>query len=191
MSIKKIKKSITQTEYKKLMIYVNGDNLKEFKRKRFFKIFSLLYFSGMRVNEVTQIKNSHIKEIIENNETIIISHKTKKERILYFSNDAVKELKKYFQYNEDEINDYCITPFNNPQKTFHNLSLISLVNKYMNDVLGDNYTSHSFRQGLITDMASKSINVKIIQSFIGHSNVSTTLNYVNPTENDIKQSLVR
>ena len=190
--IKRVKKSITAKEYKKLMSFVRGDeDIKTFNQKRFLKIFSLLYYSGMRVNEITQIKYSHIAEIVNTGETIIISHKTKRERILYFSDSAVKELKKYFTYEQSELNNYCITSWGNPKKSFHEVSLIQLVNKYMKNILGNNYTSHSFRQGLITEMGSKSVNPKVIQFFIGHQNVSTTLGYIKPTENDIKSSLVR
>ncbi|RXJ98686.1 hypothetical protein CRV02_13120 [Arcobacter sp. CECT 8989] len=61
----------------------------------------------------------------------------------------------------------------------------------MKEILGEGFTSHSFRQGLITEMGSKSINIKIISNFIGHKNVSTTLGYIKPTDNQIKNSLVR
>jgi len=191
--IKRVKKSVTAKEYKKLMAFVRGDeDIKSFSQKHFLKIFSLLYYSGLRVNEITQIKYLHIEEIIKTGETIVVSHKTKRERVLYFSESAIKEIKKYFTYHkESELNNYCITSWGNPQKTFHKISLIQLVNKYMKNILGDNYTSHSFRQGLITEMGSKSINPKIIQSFIGHRNISTTLSYIKPTEEDIKLSLVR
>jgi len=40
-------------------------------------------------------------------------------------------------------------------------------------------------------MGSKLVNQRVIQSFIGHMNVSTTLGYIKPTELDIKSSLVR
>jgi len=174
------------------MAFVRGDeDIKSFNQKRFLKIFSLLYYSGLRVNEITQIKYSHIEEIVRTGETIVVSHKTKRERVLYFSESAIKDIKKYFIYEKSELNNYCITSWGNPQKTFHEVSLIQLVNKYMKNILGDNYTSHSFRQGLITEMGSKSVNPKIIQSFIGHRNISTTLGYIKPTEEDIKLSLVR
>ncbi len=190
--IKRVKKSVTAKEYKKLMAFVRGDeDIKPFNQKRFLKIFSLLYYSGLRVNELTQIRYSHIQEIIETSETIIVSHKTSRERVLYFSDSAIKEIKKHFTFEEHELNNYCITSWANPQKTFHEVSLIQLVNKYMKNILGDNYTSHSFRQGLITEMGSKSVNPRVIQSFIGHMNVSTTLGYIKPTESDIKDSLVR
>lgn len=192
MKIQRIKKSITEKEYKKLMAYARGDEeIKDFNQKRYLMIFSLLYYSGLRVNEITQIKFSHIAEIINTGETVVVSHKTKMERIIYFSESAIKEIKKYFTYSENELDNFCISSWGNPKKTFHEISLIQLVNKYMKQVLGAGYTSHSFRQGIITEMGSRSVNPRIIQSFIGHKNINTTLGYIRPSEDDIKNSLVR
>ena len=120
-----------------------------------------------------------------------------KNYFLFIKNDFLVDRNKPWSWwwlapaQEDEINNYCITSWSNPQKTFHEVSLIQLVNKYMKSILGDNFTSHSFRQGLITEMGSQNINPRVIQSYIGHRNVSTTLNYIKPTENDVKNSLVR
>lgn len=192
MKVKQVKKSVTAGEYKKLMAFTRGDEeVKNFNRKRFLMIFSLLYYSGLRVNEITQITYKHIDEILKNGETVIISHKTKMERILYFSEDGKKELMKYFIYTKENLEDRCISSWGNPRKSFHEVSLIQLVNDYMKRVLGAGYTSHSFRQGLITEMGARSINPRIIQSFIGHKNINTTLGYIRPTEEDIKRSLIR
>ena len=69
--IKRVKKSVTVKEYKKLMNFVRGDeDITSFNQKRFLTIFSLLYYSGLRVNEITQIKYSHIAEIVNTGETI-------------------------------------------------------------------------------------------------------------------------
>ena len=191
MATRRIKKSITEKEYKILISHTKGDDsLKEFNRKRFLMIFTLLYYSGVRINELSQIRYKHIKEIIRNGETIIVTFKTKSERILYFSDQSIKEMKKYFDLSEDE-NNYVISSWNNPKNRMHEISLINLVNKYMKKVLGEGFTSHSFRQGLLTEMGSRSINPKIIQSFIGHSDVKTTLRYIKPTAADVKMALVR
>lgn len=191
MTTKRIKKSITEKEYKLLVSHTKGDeSLKEFNRNRLLQIFCLLYYSGARINELSQIKYKHIKEIVQNGETVIVAYKTKNERILYFSDQSIKEIKKYFDLTED-ANDYIIASWNNPKNRMHEISLINLVNKYMRKVLGAGFTSHSFRQGLLTEMGSRSINPKIIQSFIGHSDVKTTLRYIKPTAADVKMSLVR
>ena len=53
-------------------------------------------------------------------------------------------------------------------------------------VLGTHYSSHSFRSGIITELGNKGINAKIIQEFIGHKNVTTTMNYIKPSKDDTK-----
>ncbi len=61
----------------------------------------------------------------------------------------------------------------------------------MKSILGEGYTSHSFRQGLITEMGSRGINTKIISKFIGHSDVKTTMRYIQPTDEDVRGAMVR
>lgn len=192
MSVTKIRKPIGEAEYKKLMNSVRGDlAIKEFNQTRYLRLFSLLYYSGCRLNELSQLTVKQIKEIFATGETTIVSHKIKSERILYFSTSAIKELSKYFQMDNKEDSEYVITSWGKPRQQLHSISLIQLANNYIHNVLGEQYSSHSFRSGIITDMAVKSVNPKIIQSFVGHRNISTTLSYVKPSESDIKNSLVR
>ena len=40
-------------------------------------------------------------------------------------------------------------------------------------------------------MASKQINTKIISKFIGHSDVKTTMHYIKPTDDDVKEAMIR
>ena len=192
MATKKIKKSIIEKEYRFLMSYTRGDeSLKSFNQDRFLKIFSFLFFSGIRINEISQIKFKHIEEIFKKGETVIVTHKTKSERVLFFSENAIKEIRKYFDPSQNDEEDFVVCSWGNPKTKLHDISLINLVNKYMKKILGEGFTSHSFRQGILTEMGAKSINPKIMQSFIGHSDVKTTLRYVKPTSNDVKASLVR
>jgi len=52
-----------------------------------------------------------------------------------------------------------------------------------------NITSHSFRQTLITELAQKNINTKVIQTLIGHKSISSTYRYIKPSQEDITSSL--
>ena len=62
MTARRIKKSITEKEYKLLMNHTKGDeSLQDFSRQRFLMIFCLLYYSGSRINELSQVRYKHIK----------------------------------------------------------------------------------------------------------------------------------
>ena len=192
--MKKLKHSIGEVEFKKLLIFLRGDErLKSFTKDRYLKIFTLLYYSGVRLNELSTFTNKNIKEILSCGETKIYLSKTDNERMLYFSSTAIKDIAKLFTESmKEEKDDYkVIRAWNRPYSSVHHITLIQSVNKYIQFVLGSGYSSHSFRQGLITDMACKSVNPKIIQSFIGHKSIRTTLSYVKPTKADVVGALVR
>jgi len=121
---------------------------------------------------------------------IVLSHKTRKERKLFFSKDAIKQVKKYFLFSDDaKDDDYIITVKGNTSKIPASSTFIKKVNTFIQEVLGHRFSSHSFRSGLITDMA-KSINPKFIKEFIGHSDIKTTMRYVRPTSKDLKECLI-
>ena len=145
----------------------------------------------MRINEVKQLRVKYIDRIIKKEELIIVTHKTRKERKLFFSKEAIKQVKKHFIFSADSnSNDYIITVKGNPLKTPSGLTYISNVNSFIQEVLGNRNLSHSFRSGIITDM-SKSINPKFIKEFIGNSDIKTTMRYIRPTDEDLKACLIR
>jgi integrase/recombinase XerD len=82
------------------------------------RTFILLYFTGMRINEVKQLKVKDINTIFEKEELIIVTHKTRKERKLFFSKEAIKQIKKHFVFNDDSKDeDFIITTKGNLSKT--------------------------------------------------------------------------
>ena len=188
----KIRENITEVEYQKLLIYLNGKvNLTSNTKNNLKRTFILLYFTGMRINEVKQLKIRDINTIIEKEELIILSHKTRKERKLFFSKEAIKQIKKHSVFNNDsKDDDYIITVKGDTSKIPRSSTFIKKVNTFIKKVLGHRFSSHSFRSGLITDMA-KSINPKFIKEFIGHSDIKTTMRYVRPTSKDLKECLIR
>ena len=192
--IKKIKENITLPEYKKLMTAARGsENIRENTRTNLLRTFTILYFTGLRLNELQEMRVKHIKELLETGTTKIDLTKTNSERKLYLTPDFKKQLDKLFDLNKEDIQNRVIAKGSNRYKRdgINPITFIQQINKFMKDVLGPGYTSHSFRQGLITEMGSKSINTKIISKFIGHSDVKTTMRYINPTDVDIMNSLVR
>jgi integrase/recombinase XerD len=194
-TIKRIKESITELEYKKLMNAVRGDEIiKSNSKQNLLRTFTILYFTGLRLNELQQMKLYHIKELLDQGSTKLILPKTKSERKLFAGEQFQKELKKLFEIIADtDLESKVISKGSSKSKKegIHPLTFISQVNNVMKQILGSGYTSHSFRQGLITQMGSKQINTKIISKFIGHSDVKTTMRYINPTDEDIKGAMIR
>jgi integrase len=194
-TLKRIKESVTEHEYKKLINAIRGDeSLRVNTKQNLLRAFTILYFTGLRLNELQQMNLSHIKELLDNEETKLILPKTKSERKLFAGDEFQKQLKKLFTITSDtdlRIKVIAKGSTQSKKESIHPLTFIAQVNDVMKSILGAGYTSHSFRQGLITEMGSKGINVKIISKFIGHSDVKTTMGYIKPTDDDIKGAMIR
>lgn len=191
---KQIKESITKEEYKKLLHFTSNDiNIKDNSKQNLLRTFTILYFTGLRLNELQQMKLQHIKELLENGVTKLILPKTKSERKLFASKEFKKELKTLFEQellNNTNLDKRIITK-KSTNSSINSDVFIKQVNSKIKEILGDGYTSHSFRQGLITQMGAKGINAKIISKFIGHSDVKTTMHYIKPTDDDVKGAMIR
>ena len=194
-TIKRIKESITQDEYKKLMNSVRGDDtLRKTTQQNLLRTFTILYFTGLRLNELQQMRLSHIKELLEQGSSKLILLKTQSERKLFAGDEFKKQLIKIFTIDDTtDLKIRVITKgsVKSGRTGINHDVFIKQVNSKMKEILGNGYTSHSFRQGLITEMGSKQINAKIISKFIGHSDVKTTMRYINPTDEDLKNAMVR
>ena len=193
--MKKLKESITAKEYKILINHVRSNPILRTNTKtNLLKIYTLLFYTGARLNELPQLRNSDILSLFDTKMIILETYKTKRERKVNFTDTAISEIKKLFTELGifDEPNDYKIIRVKGKAySTPNNTALIQGTNKAIQEVLGDRYTSHSFRQGLITELGAKSVNPKIIQKYIGHRDIKTTMNYIKPTEVDIVNALVR
>ena len=192
--IKRIKENITEIEFKKLKTIVRGnENLRENTKLNLLRTFTFLFFTGLRLNEVQELKIIDIKNLIQYGNVKINISKTSSERKLYLTNTFQKELVKIFDLKNENDDNRIITKGANKNKktSINNIVFIQQVNKIIKEILGTGFSSHSFRQGLITEMGSKSINIKIISQFVGHKNISTTMGYMKPTDEQILNNLIR
>ena len=192
--IKRIKENITELEYKKLMSFVRGnENFRENTKLNFLRTFTVLFFTGLRLNEVQELKIIDIKNLLQDGNVKIDISKTSTQRKLYLTNSFQKELLKLFDFKNEDNENRIITKGSDKNKrtSINNIVFIQQVNKIIKEILGEGFSSHSFRQGLITEMGSKSINIKIISQFVGHKNINTTMGYMKPTDEQILNNLIR
>ena len=191
---KRIKENITEVEYKKLMSFTRGnETLRENTKLNLLRTFTILFFTGLRLNEVQELKIIDIKNLLQNGNVKIDISKTSTQRKLYLTNFFQKELIKLFDFKNELDDNKIISKGSDKNKrtSINKIVFIQQVNKTIKEILGEGFSSHSFRQGLITEMGSKSINIKIISQFVGHKNISTTMGYIKPTDEQIKEALIR
>ena len=154
---KKIKENITEVEYKKLMSFVRGnETLRLNTKQNLLRTFTILFFTGLRLNEVQELKIIDIKNLLENGNVKIDISKTSTQRKLYLTNSFQKELLKLFDFKIEDDNNRIISKGSNKNKktSINKIVFIQQVNKIIKEILGEGFSSHSFRQGLITEMGS-------------------------------------
>lgn len=189
--ITRIKDNISKSEFKHLINYLQADEAVRVNRKdRLLKLFNLLYITGLRVNETSQITNNKLLELINSKSTKVIAHKQKLEKKIYITANGSKELQKYFKDLEANDNFIFISERGSKRSPLSTNSVIRDINLYLKKVFPNkNITSHSFRQSIITELAQKSINPKVIQTLIGHKSISSTFRYIKPSQEQILNSL--
>ena len=190
MKIAKIKDNISKKEFQHLINYLIADiSVRSIRKDRLLKLFNLLYITGLRVNETTTLTNIQIKELLVQKQTKVIAHKQKLEKVIYLTESSRKQVRRYFEIID---NDYLIFQSERGSKrsSLSSNSVIRDINSYLKKVFpAKNLTSHSFRQSLITELAEKNINTKVIQTLIGHKSISSTYRYIKPSEEQILNSL--
>ena len=137
---KRIKESVTEHEYKKLMSAVRGDeSLRPNTQQNLLRAFTILYFTGLRLNELQQLRLHHIKELIDKGVTKLILPKTSSERKLFAGDEFKKQLKKLFVFETDtDLQIKVIAKGSNHSKRtgIHPLTFIAQVNDVMKSILG-------------------------------------------------------
>ncbi len=187
---KRNSKPILNHEYKILKSYIIGMDTFHTTKTKWVRSLQLLYMTGMRVSEILEIRIKAIKEAIDKGELSVFLKKQNIIRHIPLSTKSVKILKNLLD-GESDMDGYFIHKRNTVRGKLNANCFTKEFNDLIQTVLGGNYSSHSFRKGIITEMGTNGINPKIIQHFISHKNVSTTLNYINPTSDDIRNALLR
>jgi len=183
-------KPILEKEYKQLLTYTNGLDTFQSTKNKWLRTIEVLWISGLRVSELLEIKMKDIKEAIEKSELRVYISKQNIIRHIPLSQKSVNTLKKLI--SDVTYDGYLIHKRNCNKSKLNSISFTYEFNQYIQLVLNSkDYSSHSFRKGLITQMSVNGINPKITQTFIGHKSVTTTLNYYKPTVEDIRECLVR
>jgi len=189
--IKRVKENICEASYNKLMTTLKGGYLNKRPNtiNNLSRAVSICWFQGLRLNEVQSLKIKNIRELIEQKRTKVTITKTSNERVLYASDRFVKVLKSLFDLSSEDDENLVICSERNKNKRsgINHITFIQQVNKFIQYVLGQGYSSHSMRQNRITSIANQGVSAKHIAMFM-NIDVKTAINYIRPSEEDIIKS---
>lgn len=180
---------------KRLPKYLNFDEieklLKAFDNNNYLGIrnsliLEILYSTGIRVSEITNIKKN---DISFDNKSIVINGKGNKQRIVYFGKICLTLLEKYIN------NSYPILNQNN-----NDYLILSKTGKKINEreirkIVDDaasiagikiKISPHVLRHTFATHMLNEGADLRSVQELLGHENLSTTQVYTHLTNEKIR-----
>ncbi len=156
-------------------------------------ILETLFSTGLRVAELVSLNLDQIKIHNTTKELeVAIVGKGEKIRTVYFSERTIEWLKKYLEKRTDVdpalfINYKPGSGENDQSRRLTTKSIEDIVKKYVKIAgLPIMATPHTLRHSYATDLLSEGVDLRLVQEFLGHRNISTTQIYTHVTNKQLK-----
>lgn len=147
-------------------------------------VLELLFSTGMRVSEVSNLK---ISAVNFGDNTIRIFGKGSKERIMCISKYLSKTISNYL-ISRLQKSDYLL--INRLGNRLSEQSIRYMVDDYANAVHAPMHiTPHMFRHTFATELHNEDVDIRYIQQFLGHSSIATTQIYTHISTSKTREIL--
>ena len=159
----------------------NYQRQRDLKQAQLRLAYTLLYHTGLRVNEIRQITKKEIEDAIKSSQISVIHHKTRQPYIHVLSITAVHNFKRLKPEMEIIFNKYQFKYLFGKYEPIHKKSLIRAINEDLKNTcelnqIPFNIKSHSFRINMISSLL-KNTSVQKAAQVIGHKNINSTMAY--------------
>lgn len=155
-------------------------------------IVELLFSSGLRVSELTNLNRDHIN--LKRAE-FTVRGKGQKDRPVFISPEAAEWLAKYletrtdnamplfirysgFKTGDEKGESFRLTP-RSVQRIIQRLAKQAGITKHV--------SPHTLRHSFATDLLMNGADLRSVQSMLGHSNIATTQVYTHVTDQHLKE----
>jgi len=163
----------------------DADELERFQRL----ILQLIYSTGMRVSELTELQ---IKQINLNHKIIRVLGKGNKERVVLFDDDTADRLNGYYKYTRErwldgkKSNYFFINSYGNPLSRQY---VFEIIKKKQQELGFDkNISPHTLRHSFATHLLGSDSDLRTVQELLGHSDISTTQIYTHVQTKQLHQA---
>lgn len=180
---KKVPNFMTQPEVNQLCEQpVNNELLWE---KRDHALFTMMYSSGCRISEITNLK---LDDFMDNYHSAIVTGKGNKQRKVFFAQEARNALALYLQDRKKVLESHNIAEptrqvFINQKGYPLSVGGVRFIISKYSGAEGTNHhiNPHAFRHTFATTMIGNGADVRLVQEMLGHSSISTTQRYTHIT----------
>ena len=148
-------------------------------------ILELLFSTGMRVSEISNLK---LKNIDLKSNNIYIFGKGSKERIMCLANESISKLIEQYLAIRNYSSEYLF--INKLGNNCSEQSIRNMVDSYAKAAgVEMHITPHMFRHTFATALLDEDVNIRYIQQLLGHSSIVTTQIYTHISTNKIRHIL--
>jgi site-specific recombinase XerD len=171
---------------------LNAPTLSTIQGKRDKAILEVLFSTGLRVSELTNLNRDKIN--LERGEFGVIG-KGGRSRVVFLSTRAAEWLRKYLDERDDKYNPVFIhhqgksdptTPDEKMRLTPR--SVQRMIKKYVRKIkLPVDATPHVLRHSFATDLLMAGADIRSVQEMLGHKNISTTQIYTHVTNKQLRE----
>ncbi|MBP5447627.1 MAG: tyrosine-type recombinase/integrase [Treponema sp.] len=147
-------------------------------------IFEMLYSSGCRVAELASLK---LGDFSAGGKSAVVKGKGKKDRIVYFEDDALAALKDSLVERKAlllrlKLPGQKALFVNKKGGQLSTRGIRWIVSRYSGPEGTNRHVSpHAFRHTFANSMLSSGADVRVVQEMLGHSSISTTQRYTHVT----------
>jgi integrase/recombinase XerC len=154
-------------------------------------LLELLYSTGIRVNELINLR---LENIDWSNETIKVIGKGNKTRIIPFGRAAKISLKKYIEQRKElvgrqtNIHHLEYVFLTNRGLMLYPRGVYNIVSRYINLVSDvEKKSPHVIRHSFATHLLNRGADLRAVKELLGHESLSTTQIYTHVTANRLKR----
>ena len=189
---KKIPGFLSEKEVVRILDSASSVGKNNVERARNKALIEILYASGMRVSELVSLPKS---VFIGSPELILIRGKGNKERMVPISKIALSAVKKYLlEMKKTNIELYksdFLFPSRSKKGHLNREKFFLIIKEIANNAgLNAQYVSpHKIRHAFASHLLSNGADLRVIQTLLGHKNLSTTEIYTHVLDEKIIKSV--
>ncbi|MBA3065853.1 tyrosine recombinase XerC [bacterium] len=177
----RIQKIPTVLEENEMTILLDAPDINSARGLRDKAILELLYSTGMRVGELVALKRADVDVW---SSTVKVTGKGNRQRFCYITDTAIEFIERYLEMRPVKPEALFL---NKNGTRLSAVSVRAILNKHMNKAaISKHISPHSIRHSFATIMLSRGCDLRSIQEFLGHKDISTTQIYTHISAKRLK-----
>jgi len=186
------RKQVTFLHYDEVARLLDSIPLDEEQGLRDRAIVELLFSSGLRVSELTNLNRDHVNTT---RREFMVRGKGQKDRPVFIGDAAATHVKTYLASRLDNLPPLFLSYSRNNSVSnsgdYRRLtprSVQRIINKYAKLAgITKHVSPHTMRHSFATDLLMNGADIRSVQSMLGHSNISTTQVYTHVTDQHLRE----